>query len=425
MNRDILLVRKNKKGTPQFLKITLTGDTVSREWGLIRGKSRKTAHTYGTINAGKSNELGPEQAAQADFDRIVGKKCKAGYVQATHLDNLPDLDQPVRIDLDNIPAALCVSKPRQSASPATLDRLARSENGKFFIKYNGLFHFVLIKTDGEIRIFTRRWCDHTAKYPEIVQAVKDCNYPNGTLLGFEFCIDPTLKIPHMTAFKLMSGISKADCADGRIKNPDLPNTRARLQQHRVRAAAITLLYCDGAPTWHAAYGDILHRLTLKMPRIADQKAIFVPTEVPVQSGAQALELVKANKDSIEGFIAWDLTQSMTVTLNGRPDRSAAWKVKAQGEKDVIATGYEPGSGRHQGRIGSLRIGQYDARGTWTDLGTVGGLPDDMRDPDTWEFPCVIEVIFDQIFPDTGKFQFGRFSKIHEDKTPEDVQVFAI
>ena len=59
------------------------------------------------------------------------------------------------------------------------------------------------------------------------------------------------------------------------------------------------------------------------------------------------------------------------------------------------------------------------------MGTVGGLKKDQRNPDNWTFPCVIEVEYDQIFPDTGKFQFGHFMKIHEDKVLEDVEAFSL
>jgi ATP-dependent DNA ligase len=157
-------------------------------------------------------------------------------------------------------------------------------------------------------------------------------------------------------------------------------------------------------------------------RLAADQAVFVPTEVPITSAAQAFEIVKKNKHKIEGLIVWDIDQSMKLTLNGKPDRCACYKIKAKGEKDVIAAGWEEGTGKLQGKIGSLKIGQYSPTGEWIDLGTVAGLKHTQGecDPANWTFPCVIEVEYDQIFPDTGKFQFGHFVKVHEDKLISDV-----
>lgn len=83
--------------------------------------------------------------------------------------------------------------------------------------------------------------------------------------------------------------------------------------------------------------------------------------------------------------------------------------KSRGDVDVIADGYIEGKGKLQGRIGALKICQYDSNNNRVDLGSVGGLSDKDKDPDSWKFPCVVEIKHDQRFPDTGKFQFPRFS----------------
>jgi hypothetical protein len=426
MNKEIILVKNNSRGKPQYQKILLDDEVVIKEWGLIGGKIQQTSNEYKVINAGKANELSPQEAALAGFTRIVKKKLKEGYLETQSLTDLPDLNKEINIDLDNIPESFCISKPTQKVSVITLDKLIASGNAKFFIKYNGLCHYILIKTNGKIKLFTRRWYDHTRKYPEIVKAVQEAKFPTGTLLLAEFCIDPSLKIPHMTAFKLMSSISKSDTNAG-ICKPELPKTIARLKKHKVKAAIISILYSKELKTWDYPHNVVLHSLQHSVPSLADGKAIFVPTEVPITSGTQAFEIVRSNKDKIEGFVVWDMTEHMTVTLNGKPDRCAAWKVKATGEKDVVAWGWEEGNGRNQGKIGSIKICQYDAEGNQIDLGTIDGLKEKegQREPDNWQFPCVVEVGYDQIFPDTGKFQFGHLNKIHEDKIPAEVDIFTL
>ena len=259
MSKEIILVKNNSRGKPQYQKVLLDDSVVSREWGLIGGKVQQTSNEYKVVNAGKANELSPQEAALAGFTRIVKKKLKEGYLKTQSLNNLPDLNQEINIDLDNIPESFCVSKPTQKVSVAALDKLIASGNAKFFIKYNGLCHYILIKADGEIKLFTRRWYDHTRKYPEIVKEVAEAKYPNGTLLVAEFCIDPSLKIPHMTAFKLMSSISKSDTKAGICKS-ELPKTIARQKEHRVRAAVISILYSQGTKTWDYEYKFILNSM---------------------------------------------------------------------------------------------------------------------------------------------------------------------
>jgi len=393
-------------------------------WLVVRPK--KSSNTYQTINAGKSNEQNPEQAAQADYDRIINKKLNEGYVRTDSLESLPDLHPTRNIDLNNIPVQFCCSKPHTSISTKALDKLIQSGNAQFYIKYNGLCHYILVDLQNQIKIYTRRWHDHTVKHPEIVQDVKDLNLYPGTLLIAELVIDPNLKLPHMKAFSIMSSISKSDTIAGKCAK-DQTKTKKLLKQYRVRAAVFGILYDDNKPVWRKSYGLIRDEMESRLFLAHENQTIFIPTEVPIKSAAQAIEIVKKNKTKIEGLIVWDLGQAMTITMNGKPDRSACYKIKAKGEKDVIAVGYEEGRGKLQGKIGSLKIGQYGPQGEWIDLGTVGGLKPKKGecDPANWSFPCVIEVEYDQIFPDTGRFQFGHFTKPHEDKVPEDVDILVL
>jgi len=416
------LIKKNQNGKPQFLELTLKGATVSREHGLVGGTTQSTGHTYDGVNIGKSNEKPPEQVALEDYLRIIKNKKKEGYVETISQDDLSALDREEAFDLDNIPEAFCLSKPVKTISTSMMNKVIKAGNAKFFVKYNGIGHYILIKTTGEIKIYTRRWCDHTLKYPEIVADVKAQNYPNGTLFYSEFIIDPMMQIPHMTAFLLMSQISKADVVDGVCKS-EVPKSLEYQKKHRVRAALITILYCDGKEAYTFPYNVILHSFATRTPSIDAGSAVFAPKPVPIKSGEEAMAMVKANKDIIEGLVLWDTSQHVEITMNGKPNRCASWKVKARGDADVITDSYAEGKGKFQGKIGSLKIFQYDGEGNRVDLGTVGGLRDEDRDPESWKFPCVIEVKYDQRFPDTGKFQFGRFSKRHENKLPEDVEIF--
>lgn len=424
MNATTILVKKNARGKIQFLKLMLRNTFVYREWGVINGKIQKTQNEYGFINEGKANQMAPADTARADYERLVARKIKEGMVQVSDLENLPDLDDIPEIDLSNIPTALCCSKPIKKISKAALDRLIESGNSKFFIKYNGLCHYIVVQSNSDIRIYTRRWEDHTVKYPDVVRDVREQNVPLGTMLICELCIDPGLAISHMQAFSLMSAISKTDTLKG-VCAEDQTATLKLQKAHRVRAVLFGVLYWGNELFWQKPYQDIVQLLKEKFPSIVENKSVFFPSEVPITSASHALDAVYKLRDKIEGLIVWDVTQSMKMTMNGKPDRVASWKIKGgPDEMDVIAYDWVEGTGRNTGKIGSLRIGRYDSQKNFVDMGTVGSLPAAKKDPNEWSFPVVITAEYDNIFPDTGKLQFGHFLKIHEDKTPDDVELFS-
>lgn len=422
MPKKTLLIRKRQDDKPQFIQLILKDNILTREHGIVGGIVHGSEHTYTGINIGKSNEKTPTEVAKEAAERIINDKKKEGYIATDSLDNLSELETDKTFSLSSIPEAFCISKPTQTVTLAKIDKLLEAGNGEFLIKYNGIGHYLLHDPSGNVKVFTRRWCDHTKKYPEIVKEFEKQNYPKGTLIYSEFVIDPTLGIPHMTAFLLMSGISKADTVKGQCKEK-VPKSLALQEEHRVRAALLYIVYLDNLPVYNYDLKIVRNSLIVKTADSAKGEALFIPTALPIESGRAAFKLVKDNKDSIEGLVLIDTSAHIEVTMNGKPNRCATWKIKIRGDTDVIAYGYKEGKGKFQGKVGSLKICQNDENEVMVDLGSVGGLTEPDRDPNTWEFPCVIEVKYDQRFPDTGLFQFGRFSKRHEDKLPDDVNIF--
>jgi ATP-dependent DNA ligase len=335
-----------------------------------------------------------------------------------------------QLDFSNIPTGFCCSKPTSKISDEGLNTLLASGSAIVTGKLNGLCHYIVCNENRRVRLYTRRWEDHTIKYPWIKEyAENQMGLPACTILISEFTIDPALGLPHMESFNLMSSISKVDTLAGVVQD-DTTETLRRQEQYPVRAGVFGVLYLDGIPVWQEKYEQVLDMVQKYCMPVAQGFPVFsIPTlasaaaEYASASGLKAL--LEKNKKLIEGFVVWDKTQAMEVTMNGKPKRRAAWKVKVPLEMDVIAYGYEEGKGRLQGKIGSLKIGQYDSQGNLVSLGTVGSGLDWKNgdcDIENWEFPCVIEIEFDQRFP-TGKFQFPRFSKKHEDKRVEEVELF--
>lgn len=150
--------------------------------------------------------------------------------------------------------------------------------------------------------------------------------------------------------------------------------------------------------------------------------ITTPREFTFTSYEEAYAYAEENIDLIEGFVVWIKAENSEITYNGKPNRRACYKLKALREDDVVAYAWAEGSGDRQGLIGSFLIGKYDLNGNMIPFGNVGsGIKDEDANPEDWVLPCVIEINYEQRF-ETGKYQFPRFSKRHEDKIPSDVVI---
>jgi len=414
-----LLVQKNTHGRIKFIELTLEGAVVSRVWGLIDGKTQSTSNEYDYINKGKANELSPSEAALADFNRINELKNKEGYLYAKSLDELPEFDND-QMDFDDLPVQFCCSKPHASISASKCNKLIKQKLARIFIKENGLCHYILITSTGDVKIYSRRIDDHTRKYPEIVESVRGLKLPKRTLMIVELVIDPQLEIPHMLAFKLIRSISKSDVLNGKVKE-SVEKTLALQEEHRVVAVIFNILFLDGEDATERTYDEILETL-IDDPSKDDP--IILPRKMEFTSYKEAYEWVDANKDQYEGLVIWNGEENAEITYNGKPNRRACYKLKAVLEDDVVAYAWQEGTGAKQGKVGSLLIGKYNLEGEMVPMGKVGSglkIKEGECELDYWNLPCVIAINFDQRFP-TGAYQFPRFDKKHEDKVPSDIVV---
>ena len=419
------LVQYNDKGKIKFLTLTLEETTITKLYGLIGGKTQTRTSTYKIKNVGKSNETSAVQSALNEMNKVIKTKEKEGYKQAASLEpeDIPTFEDPFdTFQIDVIDKRFCCSKPTQKITEEEIDSIIFSSSARFFVKYNGGCHYIIINSKFEISIYTRRWDNHTTKYPALVAAIEAENYPAGTMWIVELCIDPLLNMDHMSAFKAFSKISKTDTKDGECK-PSQEASHTLQEQYKVKAAVFGVLYYGGEQVHHLPYKDIYECIFKDFKPLSAQQAFFVPQEVIIASGAKAMSIAKAFKKQLEGFVLWDMNQAMEITMNGKPRRRACWKIKARGEMDVIATGGI--EGKVANHFGSITIGRYDAEGEFIDMGAISGLKDVETEPAYWTFPCVVEAGYDNRYPDTGLLQFGNFQKKHEDKQPEEVDLFSL
>ena len=423
MEQKIILVQLHSGGRVKFIILECIGDTVVRTWGLINGKTQTTSNTYDYINKGKANELSPIEAAEADFNRLIETKVKEGYIEVDDLDNIPSLEDP-NMDFDNLPAQFCCSKPHNSVKDVVCNKLIESEKAKFFIKENGSCHYALISSDDEVKIYTRRMDDCTVKYPKLVEAIKGIEFMPKTLLALELCVDSTEEFDtHIKRFKRFQRISKSDTVAGKVKD-NITKTLGLQEETPVFGLLFNILFLDGEDYTTRPYRYILKRLKEAADRDITN-TIRAPEEVKFNSYSDAIKWVENDINDVEGLVLWKMDENAEITYNGKPNRRACYKVKAVREDDVIAYGWLEGTGAKQGKVGSLLIGKYNKEGTEIiPMGRVGSglkIKQGECEIDYWDFPCVIEINYDQRF-ETGNYQFPRYIKRHEDKLPIDVVV---
>lgn len=422
------LVQRNAHGRIKFITLSIDKHVVAREWGLIDGKTQTTENPYKTINAGKANELTPEQAAQEDYARIIKTKTDEGYVVVASLDDaetsLKKHEATVQaLDFTCLPKEFCCSKPNQKLSAKKINKALAEGRGCVDHKYNGVCHFILCTPEGKIRIYTRRIDDHTAKYPKIAKDLEARQVlPPRSVIVTEFTIDSALQMGHMASFKRMSEVSRVDTLKGALKG-DLTESWARQGVTPVKACVFGVLYWGGECVAQTmTYGEIRSKFIEPLPSEGDSAMIFKPTSVPLTKDSRIEDIKERLKDPalgerLEGYVAWMLDEHMEVSFNGKPKRRAAYKVLVPKEMDVVAYGYAEGTGDRTGKIGAFLIGLYNKDGDLVELGRVGsGIDDDEAVISDWELPCTIQIKYKDRFP-TGKFQQPSFLKRHEDKQP--------
>lgn len=405
MFTSVKLLRHDRR----YMILELKGDTLEREYGVVgTDLPQRTSHTYEAINAGKKNELGPADAAKADYERELKRFLEEGYVEVADFESKVD---SIALDLANLPKSFCISKPKTEISEKALDRLIEQGRALFQVKENGLCHLIRV-FGGCIDVFTRRIDVVTSKFPalgaHIKQMVEQKHIPDGTILAAELIVPGTDH--QLKRFRRMCSISRTDVVKGECK-PDQSATHAMIEETPVQAVVFHAPYWGGAAAgpYHEVWGRI-KGFDHPLMRAAE----ILPT---FASAKEAFAWVDAHKDTHEGLVVWDLGDCIEISFTGKPKRRAAYKMKPVREADVIAVGYMGGTGKRQGKIGALKLAQlHPDTGEYIDCGQIGsGLTDETSEPTYWNFPVVVQIEYAERFEETGKFQFPRLVGVHPDK----------
>ncbi|GAA2420099.1 hypothetical protein GCM10010191_34120 [Actinomadura vinacea] len=143
----------------------------------------------------------------------------------------------------------------------------------------------------------------------------------------------------------------------------------------VRYVVFDVLFLDGRLLYDVPYSD--RRALLAELDLGGTGPIEVPPYLDGRDTAQVAELLDFTKEQrLEGLLVKRLDSAY------RPGRRVDhWmKVKNFLTRDVIVCGWKPGRGRREGGVGSLLLGEYDAKGRLCFIGHVGtGFSDRVLD----------------------------------------------
>lgn len=298
---------------------------------------------------------------------------------------------------------ISLGKPRPLTAKAArrLLKLIEHEPGRFVAqrKWDGgrVFGGLI---GGKSRLFSRRTSsrtgkkiEYTEKFPALVSEMAGLlsEKVGDTVLDGELIARPSAGAPENREAVASLALSGAAEAQRKIEE------RGRGPELLVFGNPID----NGKPLFREPYAGDLRRLR-ELFGNRNGKAVHMIETLPL-SGTKAghfetIESVreKARDGGWEGFVVKDTKAPTTIDLTDttQPREPGQWKERLVREGvDVIALGFEEGTGKHVGRVGALRCGVVDPRGEIIDVGCVGtGFSDRQREElKGREYPFAIEV----------------------------------
>lgn len=367
---------------------------VYTQHGQLGGAMQATSYVGKIKNQGRANEISAAQDALAEARRDIRKKWDfEGYDEYVGEVNIDHRNQDISVAgmLTNLPGSFCLYKPENNLyDQKKLLQLAKEGKVLYTLKRDGVAKWIVVDFYGNVQIYSRRsrpyqdtegpeerldgtldWSTAvpwSARFPHIVEAVKQLRLPNGTMMAVE------LVAPGVDDFPYVSGLTKGYTARA------LEDMKGRWPH----------LYWWDVPFY--AGEDWVSTKTVKERYnvLHLHAALGGPVIQPIQymnfsNPDEAIAYAKQMK--IEGFVVVDPTakyESKGWNLKGKPDRpNTCAKLKPRFEDDFIAY-WDPandigewGTGKHEagktvtlpngsqvvhGGVGAIGLYQYNDKG---------------------------------------------------------------
>lgn len=450
---------------PSVWEIWVDQSRVYTKHGLLEGAMQETNYVGKAKNVGRANAITAEQDALAEARRDARKKYDFEgydeYLVGTNIDRRNE-NKSIPHILTNLPGSFCLYKPENNLYDQK-KLLAKAMRGDvlYTLKRDGMAKWIVVDYYGNVRIYSRRarlWNDKegpkeqpdgtldgsfvewAARFPHLVEAVKQLQLPPGSMLAGELVISRPDKSDD---FRYISTITKSLTPLALLTQEqsgfaqfywwdipffggeDLVSTKKAIDRfnliHQICGAA-----GETSRTW--------------LLPIVLQK--FDSPEIAAET---------ARVNSFEGFVVVDpeaIYGDKAWNLKGKPDRpSSCAKLKPRSEDDFIAY-WDPdngkgewGTGKHEagkrvtlpdgsqethGGVGALALYQYNSNGELIYISKVSSGMDysfqaKLR-KEHFPFVCQCEFLERTYVSDgekTNSLRHPVFVRVREDKTPEE------
>lgn len=361
-------------------------------------------------------------------EREVRKKEERGYIE--YVDGEPLKEEVTELDFKKcLPKNFCSYKPQTSISDSALAKIHKAGRARFTRKYDGLMH-VCCKHPWGWEIYTRRMDLTSDRFPKHIEALNKMHYAAGTILvGEMVCWDRKGK-----------GENFKDAC--RFCRSDVPTARQLVADDEVSEPTFLtfdILFHDEKDLSDWSYDDRRSLYSNAINKLGQPDIISVVHQFKVTPDNWE---ERAKKEGWEGFVITDgaaVPGAKFYSFDGDAKRPKGHhKLKPIIEGDVVIYAGVAGSGKRLGTVGSVLVKQiHPETGEWFRCGKVGsgftdegiveiamaleneGLPlysKEKEDTDELGDEGIVAMIkYSERQPDTHKFRFPVFIRIHPDK----------
>lgn len=428
----------SRTGKVRVWRIGAQGDQVITEFGELGGKFQRVVDTAIAVNVGKANYRPPELVAQDMVERQIELKTREGYLP-------PSATRDTEFTWDVLPESLRFYKPDNDLS-TKLEKLLEKGEALLARKRDGDMMVWAVNEEKQVQAYSRtmlRCHDKEpgvpweVRYPEVAAEIAYMDFPPRTILLGEM-VPPSEKDDFKYVSRVVKSLSEKSLALQReqgflqfyvwdiafFDGEPMCRTRSVLDRYDLIAELINWRNSALIPV---TFRKASQFLTMAAP-------LDSPTYNPNKGHVWNCAAATAHENGWEGFVVVDpngVYGDKAFNLRGKVDRpgAACGKLKPSFSDDFIAV-WAPeagdgsyGTGKYQGKVGSIQLYQLDLTGTLLPISEVGnGFTEAdlaaLSDPTL--YPMVLEVEYDSRTymsegADTNALRFPRFLRVRYDK----------
>lgn len=314
----------------------------------------------------------------------------------------------IGFSLDPLDTNLVISKPRQKVAEQKIAELEARGDLIATRKRDGYGGIATITGKKRIaRLYTRGIADMSARFPHIIEALRDSAIPTDSLIPGEMFLRS--RSADVDRLDLFGKLAKSN-----------PERAIKLQAELGHAEfmAFTPLVAGERDIAGMSFGDRNSLLGEWFDKRGVATALTRMT--PLQSSVAELR-AQVVRENWEGLVLYDKSASTAYRLDGKgedpPRPDGSWKWKPIFEDDFIVRKFEFGTGKNADRAGKLFLSQIDpvtgievACGETADLGTR----EEKLALARMVYPFVVQVQFEARTP-KGACRISHLIRVRDDK----------